>query len=380
MQDLFIELLQVSIGTRDGLSRVPSVPEWEGIFAEAQRQAVAGVMMAGLELIPESQRPPKIVKLQWIGLCQQLEMRNAKTTDACVRLCEQLCQDGFRACVMKGQANHRYYPEIMRLWRSCGDVDVWVQPNKGDGLTVSGYGNPVRTVLEYVRSHFDMNGLCWLHTSHVGKNGVPVEIHFRPSFMNEPCKNRRFLRHFGDIEQCRITDRVDGVELPVMRVDEDVIYQMNHIYRHLIDEGVGLRQIVDYFFLLCTWNERHERTKEETMKIVEHLGMKRFASALMYVLHELLGMDEESLLCPASIEDGCFLQNEILLSGNFGHDDPRMKDLGGGGGYLSSRLRQAWRRFKRNLRFLTSYAGEVIWEPYTRVAHFIWKKLELWKY
>ncbi len=100
----------------------------------------------------------------------------------------------------------------------------------------------------------------------------------------------------------------------------------------------------------------------------------------MYVLQEVLGMPEEYLLFEPSVKDGHFLMEEILLSGNFGHDDPRMGDISSKGGYLGSRVSQASRRFKRNLRFLTSYPGEVIWEPIVRVEHFVWKKLKLWKW
>ena len=165
-----------------------------------------------------------------------------------------------------------------------------------------------------------------------------------------------------------------------MKVDDDVIYQMNHIYRHLIDEGVGLRQVVDYYFMLTAWNKQHTRTKEDTMKIVSWLGMKRFAGALMYVLREMLGMPEENLLCPVSVKDGEFLMNEIVMSGNFGHNDPRMGAVSTSGGYIGRRLSQACRRFKRNMRFLTSYPSEVIWEPIVRVEHFVWKKLKLWRF
>ncbi len=260
----------------------------------------------------------------------------------------------------------------MKNRRSCGDIDVWVVPNNS-------CKHPVRTIIEYVQVNYDMNGLCWLHTSHVEKNGVPVEIHLRPSFMSEPFKNRRFQKYYGNLEACREYAELDGEVIPVMKVDEDVIYQMNHIYRHLIDEGVGLRQIIDYFFLLTTWNKKHTRSKEETMKIVAHLGMKKFAGALMYVLREVCGMKDEMLLCPASFFDGIFLMNEIMLSGNFGHSDPRMAEISAQG-YFCSRAKQACRRFKRNVRFLTSYPGEVIWEPIVRVEHGVWKKLELWRF
>lgn len=372
MQDLFVELLQVTIGTREKLSCVPSSAEWSAIYDEAERQAVAGIMLAGLERLLINQRPRQDILLQWIGACQQIEMQNVQTTQTCYEVCKRLEQDGYHTCVLKGQSNYRYYPQEMKNRRSCGDIDVWV-------VSKGRCKHPVRKVLEYVQSNFEMNGLCWLHTSHVEKSGVPVEIHLRPSFMSEPCKNRRFQKYFGNIDACREYADLDGEAIPVMKVDEDVIYQMNHIYRHLIDEGVGLRQVVDYYYLLNAWNMEHSRSKEETMKIVAHLGMKKFAGALMYVLREACGMKDEMLLCPASVRDGEFLMNEISLSGNFGQGDPRMAEINAQG-YFSSRIKQACRRFKRNMRFLTSYPGEVIWEPIVRVEHFVWKKLKLWRF
>lgn len=371
MHSLFIELLQVSLGTRDKLSRVPLSTEWTVVYDEAERQAVEGIILAGLELLPENQRPPQDILLQWIGVCQQIESQNKITTKACKEFCDKIDKDGFLACVLKGQSNYRYYPNEMINRRSCGDIDVWVLPKE------RGCKHPVRRVLDYVKANFDVDGLCWLHTSHIGTNYVPVEVHFRPSFMSEPYHNRRFLKYFGNIEDCREIANLDGKVIPVMKIDEDVIYQMNHIFRHLIDEGVGLRQIVDYFFLMTAWNKEHKRSKPETMKIVSWLGMKKFAGALMYVLREVCGMKDEMLLCPVSVPDGKFLMNEIMLSGNFGQGDPRMTEINAQG-YFSFRAKQACRRFKRNMRFLTSYPGEVIWEPIVRVEHFVWKKLKLW--
>lgn len=373
MTNLFIELLQATLGTREKLSRVPSSAEWVAIYNEAERQAIAGILVSGIEKLPDEQRPPKVLLLQWIGVCQQIEVQNTITSKTCIRFCDRLDRDGFYACVLKGQSNYRYYPTEMLRRRSCGDIDVWVVPKDKTCK------HSVKAVIEYEQKTFDMSVLCWLHTGHTDENGVPVEVHFRPSFMSAPCSNRRFQKHFEDITACRTFASIDNAEIPCMSVDEDVIYQMNHIYRHLIDEGVGLRQVIDYFFLLTNWNKNHTRSKEDTMKIVSWLGMKKFAGALMYVLREVCGMKDEILLCPASVNDGQFLMNEILLSGNFGHNDPRMGDISSSSGYTGMRLSQAWRRFKRNLRFFTSYPGEVIWEPIVRVEHFVWKKLKLWR-
>ena len=348
---LFVELLQVSLGTREELSRVPSAVEWQGLYDEAQRQAVAGILACGIERLPKEQQPPQNILLQWIGLTLQIEQRNALTTKVCGEVAGQMEKDGLRCCVLKGQANHRYYPEGMAKRRACGDIDVWTEPNK---FQVSSSKFHVREVLEYVDAHWERTGLCWLHCNFTDKSGVPVEVHFHPSFFSRPKYNKRFQSYFSDIERCVVRETIDGVEIPVMREEEDVVYQMNHIYRHLIDEGVGLRQVVDYYWLLrrfqdsCFKFQKVAIDREGIKEVISWLGMRRFAGALMYVLKELLGMPEKYLLCEPSEKDGKFLMEEILMSGNFGHGDPRMGDVAQGG-YIKSRVSQAWRRFKRNL-------------------------------
>lgn len=367
----FIELLQVSLGSLDTLSGKPSEIEWKSIFTEAQRQALVGILVCGLEKLPADQRPPQPILLQWIGLAQMIESRNAKLNHACSELCEKWHNDGFEVCVLKGQANHVYYPSDMANRRNSGDIDIWTVP-------ISHTNKPVKQTLEYMQANYKKNGLCWLHASLYYAEDIPVEVHFHPSFMNEPVRNRRFQAYFQDIKRCICDKNVDGVTIPALKVDYDIVFQMNHIYRHLVDEGVGLRQIVDYYWLLLLWNREHERSKEDVMGSVNYLGMRRFAGALMYVLKEVCGVNNELLLCPPSNKDGAFLLNEIMIAGNFGHSDPRMGDVAQGN-YMTSRVSQAWRRFKRNMRFFSSYPAEVFFEPYARIWHFAWKRLGMWK-
>lgn len=386
MNYLFVDLLQVSLGTRDGLSRVPYAVEWQGVFEEAQRQAVAGILLKGVQRLGVVHGEgflvnlPKELMLQWIGLTLQIEQQNKLTTKVCGEVVCQMEEDGLWCCVLKGEANHRYYPSQMANRRNCGDIDVWVRPVHDSRLMVPG---DVKQVLEYVDAHWERTGLCWLHCNFTDKSGVPVEVHFHPSFFSRPKYNKRFQSYFSDIERCVVRETIDGVEIPVMRLEEYVIYQMNHIYRHLIDERVGLRQVVDYYWLLrrfqdsCFKFQKVAIDREGIKEVISWLGMRKFAGALIYVLKELLGMPEKYLLCEPSEKDGKFLMEEILMSGNFGHGDPRMGDVAIGG-YLKSRISQALRRFKRNMRFFSSYPGEVIWEPIVRVEHFAWKKFGFW--
>lgn len=375
-EHLFFELLQVAIGNRNKLTRPLSDKEWRQMLDMSVKQSLAGIVFAGVEKLPKEQWPFQNVLFEWIGLVTEIESRNRQTTEACKDLCGKLEIDGFKACVLKGQANHSYYPKELRNRRTCGDIDIWAKPN----TEVRGQRSDVRTVLEYVDENWERTGLCWLHCNFNHRSGVPVEVHFHPSFMNEPIRNRRFLKHFSDFDDCVCKKEIeDGVVIPAMKPEYDAIFQMNHIYRHLIDEGVGLRQIVDYYMLLRSVHDSGlmvQRFKEERMRVIEQFGMKRFAGALMYVLREVLAMPEEYMLCAASEKDGKFLLNEIMLAGNFGHSDPRMGALNTEN-VTNRRLSQAGRRFKRNMRFLTSYPSEVIFEPYARLWHFAWKKLGL---
>ena len=69
--------------------------------------------------------------------------------------------------------------------------------------------------------------------------------------------------------------------------------------------------------------------------------------------------------------------DEIMIAGNFGRNDPRMK-FKRSSSHLYNQIQRAFHRFKRNLQFLTTYPGEVIWEPFARIWHYAWKRITLW--
>ena len=371
IEELFFELIQVAIGQRERLSRILTNKEWAKLYAMAFKQSLVGVAFYGVEKLPKEQWPAQVLLFQWIGDVTAIENQNKLTSRACQDLCIRFENDGFQCCILKGQANHAYYPSELRNRRACGDIDVWTCPIENGELKIE---NSQRKVLEYLKRKYKLTGLCWLHANITHKSGVPVEVHFYPSFMNSPTKNRRFLKYFYDIKECTCLKDIDGIKIPAMKIECDVVYQMNHIYRHLIDEGVGLRQVLDYYMLLKAWSQDGERDKECVMLVVRNLGMGRFATALMYVLQKVFAMSDEWLLCEPSEKYGRFLLNEIMIAGNFGHDDPRMASLNGKEGHLGYQIKHAWRRIKRNMRFFASYPEEVFWEPYARMSHFAWKK------
>lgn len=378
----FYTILQSAIGKTVQLSHTLSEKEWNEIFGLAKKQALVGIMFEGVERLPQEQWPPRNVVLQWAMMVESIKRRNRQTTDVCLRLIEVLGKDGFETCILKGQANHIYYDGLnsahtLGHLRICGDVDAWIWPKEKTK-------HPVKSIIDYCQSKKILLSLCHLHAEVKPVNGVPVEIHFRPSFLNAPWSNLCFQKLFKsavfenkEIDECGTIKK--------LRVDYDLIFQMNHIYRHLLDEGVGMRQVLDFYMLLKTYR-KESLVRDELMdgsalkKHVKACGMGRFASALMYVLQKIFDMDGSELLCAPSEHHGSFLLDEMMLAGNFGHYDARMRTLEVKKGKLSYQLQKALRRFKRNLRFLTSYPGEVICEPIARVEHFLWRKYRLYRF
>ena len=381
IKDFFL-ILQSAIGENVRLTHSLSHDEWEEMFDLTKKQALLGLAFEGVKKLPKEQWPQGDIVLKWTMATEQIKRQNLRTTNVCLRLNDILAKEGFDTCILKGQANHVYYDRMidgvsLGMQRVCGDVDAWIWPKEK-------MQHPVKSIIDYCQRKNILISLCHLHAEVKPIGGVPIEIHFRPSFLNTPWRNRYFQKVFKSavFENAKIDDI--GI-VKKLRVDYDLIFQMNHIYRHLLDEGVGLRQVFDFYVLLKDYNkERIVRKelmgKEEIMKIISSCGMKRFATALMFVLKDIFHVGNDELICGISEKDGLFLLNEIMMAGNFGHYDIRMNDIEVRKGKLSFQLQRASRRFMRNLRFLSSYPEEVICEPFARVYHFVWRKFGLYRY
>ena len=319
---LFFELLQVALGTREKLSRVPSATEWESLFEEAERQAVVGVIFGGLERLPAEQWPSLDLKLEWIGELQAIEAQNRLLNAEARRLTEVFAAEGRRSAILKGQANALLYTN--RFSRQPGDIDIWVEGGR----------QSVKTLLNRLEMTDDHTTSSYHHV-HLSPNeqGVVVEVHFRPSSGNHnPLTNRRLQRFLND-ELSQLTTCEEGFCVP--SVTFALVMQLAHIQRHFFDEGVGLRQIVDYFLLL------RSSTVEERSVVtgcLKRFGLLHFAGALMWMLSATLRMEEELLLCEPDEKRGCRLLSDVMEGGSFGSYSERMQ-IGLVKGFVKGRLR-----------------------------------------
>lgn len=96
MNTLFFELLQISIGNRECLSRCPSICEWNTLYAIAKAQTMVGIAFNGLQQLPKEQiiELPMSLKMQWLGLVVQIQKRNEIINMRCMELQTLLTEDG----------------------------------------------------------------------------------------------------------------------------------------------------------------------------------------------------------------------------------------------------------------------------------------------
>jgi hypothetical protein len=345
------------------------------MYSECEKHALLGIAFAGVEKLPKEQYPPFDVLAEWVHDAQVTKERNEKMNAECETLTRQLENEGLWSCILKGQSNLVNYPEHLREGRTAGDIDVWCAP-------ISKQDKGERKVIEYALSRARIANqpvpeVRYHHVELERVYPVDVEIHHRPSFMCSPLRNirlRNWCRKFEDVNE---TASVNGHEFPVPTVSFNAVYQLVHIYRHLFDEGIGLRQILDYYMVLRKFREEGLEFRDESLEIIGRLGMKKFASAMMYVLQTVFDMPDEYLICTPNEMEGEFLLSEIMQAGNFGKYDERIKRVEGS--YMKVQCNHAFEKWKHNLRLIAHYPEEVLWEPVFRVYHWVWRKCEFWK-
>lgn len=349
----FMELLLVAIGNRERLSFSPTPAQWNEIFLTSKRQAIAAVMFKGVERLLEEQRPPKTILLQWFALCRQIKKLNAEVNVAAAAVTRRFDNCGIRSCILKGQANALLYPDPYS--RTPGDIDILLEGGCEKLLSMA-RGNGISGEACY--HHIDW-GMC---------NGVAVEAHYRPSFMFCPLHNRRLQRWFEANADVRYSNRVslpdDSGEVAVPDDMFNVVFQLSHLFKHFLQEGIGLRQFMDYYYLLLAIEDLPDI--DVTLR---RLGLYDFACAVMWVLIDVFGLEKSRAIVPPDSRRGRLVLDEIMAGGNFGKYDSRFMS-----GIQANALKHNLARLYRDVRLLTFFPSECLCEPPFRLWHWWWRK------
>ena len=191
-------------------------------------------------------------------------------------------------------------------------------------------------------------------------------MHFIPSLLHNPFDNKKLQRYFAEEASKQFDNFDDLVGFSYPTVEFNLVYSLLHIYRHFFSSGVGLRQIMDYYFILSASDDKERR---KAMSIIKSVRINRFSAALMYVMNVIFGLESNKMLCDPLEAEGSRLLMEILVSGNFGSGDTRYIYSG-----QENRFYNGFVYIKRNLKNVLTYPNETIWSPLWKLWHYCWRK------
>lgn len=349
---IFFDFLRFGIGSKSEIPSSLKEADWKELYRIAQKQCLVGILFDGIQKLPPAEvGMSKDLLLQWMAQCQMLEKANVQLNDAAIQVSEWFRKKGFRTCILKGQGNALMYPNPYS--RTPGDIDIWVEG--GD-----------KRVISFVRSISTHEKACYHHIEFPSYKGVEVEVHYRPSFLLCFWHNRRLQKYYERVKEKQFSHRVklgEQGEVAIPTAEFNLIFQLTHIYAHLMNEGIGLRQLLDYYFVLL-----HADIEDfaELQRNLKRFGLWKFAGAIMYIMQEVFGMSASRLIVPSNEKYGIFVLNEVLEAGNFGKYDERNR-------FGKSQLGHNLQRVYRDIRLVRYFPMEALSEPLFRTWHFFWR-------
>ena len=443
-QKIFFDFLRFSIGSAKEIPDSLKEADWKELYAIAQKQALLGVLFHGIRQLPKQLAPEQKLLMQWMVMAEQIRKQNIRLFQDSVKVCQNFENEGFANCILKGQGNALLYPNP--YMRTPGDIDIYLSGGR-------------RKIMKYV-DQVCPNQVMRYHHVDFPVMKTAIEVHFTPSYMFSPIHNRRMQKWFEEVmgEQCNhrvsLPDGYGEIHVPL--VSFNVIYILSHLYRHIFTEGIGLRQLLDYYYVVCDFCKVYQissnhlsnfsnhpvplskegstfspspsssgsgdvialrcseplRSKDGgpskvspdcagwdrldgsgdttsacsldagsssfsacssvaldvVQRELKHLGLWKFAQAVMFVMKEVFGLSQDRMIAPMDEKEGRFLLDEIMRGGNFGQYDDRMGSKVG-----ESKIHRYFRMNLRNLRFVKHYPVEAVCEPVFRTWFAGWK-------
>lgn len=373
-QKIFFDFLRFCIGSAKEIPGSLKEVDWKELYAIAKKQALLGVLFYGIQRLPKELAPEQKLLMQWMVMAEMIRKQNIRLFLDSVKICQNFENEGFANCILKGQGNALLYPDP--YMRTPGDIDIYLAGGR-------------KRVMQYINKVCPNQVMRYHHVDFPVMK-TAIEVHFTPSYMFFPIHNSRMQKWFKEVmgEQCNHRVSLpDGYgEIHVPQVSFNVIYILSHLYRHIFTEGIGLRQLLDYYFVLLKWhtdltnltnsnNSLPQMTQINTdldalRHELKYLGLWKFAQAVMFVMKEVFGLSEDRMIVPMDEREGKFLLDEIMRGGNFGQYDTRL-----GSKENEGKLHRYLRMSLRNLRFVKHYPTEALSEPLFRTWFALWKKI-----
>ena len=366
---LFFWLLRFALGTEKDCPKMHFI-EWREMFRITKKQAITGFIGSALKNIGGDVLIEKDAKSQdaftdlimdWMGEVVKIARRDQKVNNDVIDEFLKLESKGLQCCLLKGQGNALMYPNHDS--RTSGDIDVWVRFKD----TVNTDGN-IRKIIKMAKEVQPNSKASYHHIDIPDINYTPVEAHYHPQFLFSYWHNKHLQEYFNKHSDEQFNNKVKfgDKEISVPTPEFNIVFQLSHIYNHLFHEGIGLRQIIDYYYVLKAYDSLSNKSSIDWDKQLNYLGLHNIAGAIMWILTNEFGMPKSWAIVSSDKGRGTFVLNEILQGGNFGKSDKRYH-------FGSSTFGKNIQRLQRDCRLLSYFPSEALSEPIFRFWHAWWR-------
>lgn len=305
-KDALLQLVRCGITEQAEVASFTANTPWSDVFKLAQRSGVTCLAWRGVEVAYAAGtiELPREMKMRWYAASQNcikaMAHRRGVAKDFAAKLQPLSC------VVLKGLDYARFWPNP--LWREYGDLDVWLCGHFDEGNQRA------------IALGADFDAHDYKH-SHITYRGLMVE-------------NHRYLTYFGGTRQGRRTERLledilRGAEFVPMAdtfllsppADFTLIYFLRHALQHFLSEGIALRHVLDWYFLLRALPR--EVKAPQFVTTLRELGMLPFAQLLTDYLRSIdlpVDFPQPATTSPQLLvrfEDDLFVTPTLLADGSF---------------------------------------------------------------
>ena len=285
------------------------IGNWTEMYVFAKKHAITGQVMGEIEKMKGSSSPKisKNVLLQWIKDTEQIKRQNLLVNRAVEALSILLNVNDIRYAVVKGQIAASYYerPEL----RMSGDVDFYVYSGdleKAKTIICKEWGVEIEEENSPYHYHFEY---C----------GVIFEMHFR-LFLWYHKKKEEYWNNIL-YEAMGYGVKIGSTKVATLKPTVHTLYVFMHLYHHLVEVGVGLRQFFDLAMFL-----KEKIDRELLVKYLKEFELEKAFKACGYILINYVGMDKKYMPYEIGSVDrkyGRRMLDVVLFRGNMGHYNKR---------------------------------------------------------
>ena len=310
--------------------------EWEAVFQESKKQAVAVQVFMNLNELSGCEN---VLKEQIQDYVFKRMMRNIRVHNQHTYMHKLLSTHGIPYVTLKGAASARYYPDPQS--RSMGDVDFYVGPDNFDvGL---------RVFQEAGFEACDLDHICHVLLK---KKPMHMEMHHIPAGVPDGPVGERIRMYLSNLVEQAILVEDRSVTCYCPSDFHHGLIMLMHLQHHLLSEGVGLRHLCDWAVFVRQYaDQEFPRLFAQKLRAV---GLWKLARSLSLCASMYLGLPEHSWMMeePEDLYVAASLMKDILAGGNFGSKD---RQRAYEGLFISNRGKDGVRnnRMRRGVQALT---------------------------